>query len=228
MKIFVDTANVEDIRKAHAMGMVDGVTTNPTLVAREGRDYFEILLELASFIKGPISAEVAALDAKGMVEEGVVFSGIAKNIAIKIPMCAEGLVAVKELSSRGIMTNVTLVFSANQALLAAKAGATFVSPFVGRLDDIGQTGMEIIEEMRVIFDNYGFPTEILVASVRHPIHVKEAAIIGADACTIPPKVLMQMVGHSLTDKGIQQFLEDYKKIPKKPATKKKTARKKKA
>jgi transaldolase len=215
MKIFLDTANVDEIRKAHAMGMVDGVTTNPTLVAREGRDYMEILGELAEFVKGPISAEAVSSDAAGMVKEAVEFHKIADNITVKIPMCAEGLVAVRECAALGIMTNVTLIFSANQALLAAKAGASFVSPFIGRLDDIGQTGMEVIEEMRTIFDNYGFTTEILAASIRHPIHVKEAALLGADVCTIPFKILMALVEHSLTEKGIKKFLEDYEKIPKK-------------
>jgi transaldolase len=217
MKIFVDTANVAEIRRLHSMGLCDGVTTNPSLVAKEGRDYHEVIGEIASFVKGPISAEVQSLNASGMVEEAAEFSKIADNIAIKIPMCGEGLVAVRELSKKNIMTNVTLIFSANQALLAAKAGATFVSPFVGRLDDMGQTGMVIIEEMRTIFDNYGFDTQILVASVRNPIHIKEAAILGADACTIPPKVIEQMLGHALTEKGIAAFCDDYKKIPKKSA-----------
>lgn len=214
MKIFLDTAHVEEIKQAHEMGILDGVTTNPSLVAKTGRVYNELLKEIASFVDGPISAEVISMDAEGMVKEALAYKEIAENITIKVPMCAEGLKAVKQLTEKGIMTNVTLIFSANQAMLAAKAGATFVSPFIGRLDDIGQTGMDLIEEIREIFDNYGFKTEILAASVRHPIHVKECAMLGADVATVPLKVLLQMCGHALTDKGIDKFMADYEKIPK--------------
>ena len=215
MKFFIDTANVEAIRKAHERGMVDGVTTNPSLVAKEGRDFRTVVNEIASFVKGPISLEVMSENAKGMLKEARELNSWIDNAAIKIPMTWEGLKAVKICADEGIQTNVTLVFSPNQALLAAKAGATFVSPFIGRLDDIGQVGMEVIEGTAQIYANYGYETEIIVASIRHPIHVYEAALIGADIATIPPAVLDKMVNHPLTDVGIKRFLDDWKKVPKK-------------
>jgi transaldolase len=215
LKFFIDTANVEAIRKAHDRGMVDGVTTNPSLVAKEGRNFREVVDEIASFVKGPISLEVVSEDAEGMLKEARELNGWIDNAAIKIPMTWEGLKAVKVCADEGIQTNVTLVFSPNQAILAAKAGATFVSPFIGRLDDIGHVGMETIEATAQIYANYGFQTEIIVASIRHPIHVYEAALIGADIATIPPAVLEKMVNHPLTDIGIKRFLDDWKKVPKK-------------
>jgi transaldolase len=215
LKFFIDTANVEAIRKAHERGMVDGVTTNPSLVAKEGRDFRTVVDEIASFVKGPISLEVVSENAKGMLKEARELNSWIDNAAIKIPMTWEGLKAVKVCADEGIQTNVTLVFSPNQALLAAKAGATFVSPFIGRLDDVGQVGMEVIEGTAQIYANYGYETEIIVASIRHPIHVYEAALIGADIATIPPDVLDKMVHHPLTDVGIRRFLDDWKKVPKK-------------
>jgi transaldolase len=215
LKFFIDTANVEAIRKAHDRGMVDGVTTNPSLVAKEGRNFREVVDEIASFVKGPISLEVVSEHAEGMLKEARELNGWIDNAAIKIPMTWEGLKAVKVCADEGIQTNVTLVFSPNQAILAAKAGATFVSPFIGRLDDIGHVGMETIEATAQIYANYGFQTEIIVASIRHPIHVYEAALIGADIATIPPAVLEKMVNHPLTDIGIKRFLDDWKKVPKK-------------
>jgi len=215
LKFFIDTANVEAIRKAHERGMVDGVTTNPSLVAKEGRDFRTVIDEIASFVKGPISLEVVSEDAEGMLKEARELNGWIDNAAIKIPMTWEGLKAVKVCADEGIQTNVTLVFSPNQALLAAKAGASFVSPFIGRLDDIGQVGMDVIEAIAQIYTNYGIETEIIVASIRHPIHVYEAALIGADIATIPPDVLDKMVNHPLTDIGIKKFLDDWKKVPKK-------------
>ncbi len=195
--------------------MVDGVTTNPSLVAKEGRDFRTVIDEIASFVKGPISLEVVSEDAEGMLKEARELNGWIDNAAIKIPMTWEGLKAVKVCADEGIQTNVTLVFSPNQALLAAKAGASFVSPFIGRLDDIGQVGMDVIEAIAQIYTNYGIETEIIVASIRHPIHVYEAALIGADIATIPPDVLDKMVNHPLTDIGIKKFLDDWKKVPKK-------------
>ncbi len=211
MKFFIDTANVDEIKKALALGMVDGVTTNPSLVSKEARPFPDILKEICSLVEGPVSAEVIGLEAGGMVREARELVKIADNIVIKIPMLEEGLKAVRLLSAEGIKTNVTLVFSAAQALLAAKAGATFVSPFVGRLDDIGQSGMELISDIMTIYRNYGFTTEIIVASVRHPMHVLDAARIGADIATIPYKVIAQLAKHPLTDRGIQQFLADWEK-----------------
>lgn len=211
MKFFIDTANVDEIKKALALGMVDGVTTNPSLVSKEARPFPDILKEICSLVEGPVSAEVIGLEAEGMVGEARELVKIADNIVIKIPMLEEGLKAVRLLSAEGIKTNVTLVFSAAQALLAAKAGATFVSPFVGRLDDIGQSGMELISDIMTIYRNYGFTTEIIVASVRHPMHVLDAARIGADIATIPYKVIAQLAKHPLTDRGIQQFLADWEK-----------------
>ena len=214
MKFFIDTANVDAIRKAHERGMVDGVTTNPSLVAKEGRDFRKIIDEIASFVEGPISLEVISEDAEGMLKEARELNGWIDNAAIKIPMTWEGLKAVKILADEDIKTNVTLCFSANQALLAAKAGATFVSPFIGRLDDVGHPGMQLIADIVQIYMNYGYATEVIVASIRHPEHVHEAALIGADIATIPPNVLEKMVNHPLTDVGIKRFLDDWKKVPK--------------
>lgn len=214
MKFFIDTADVQEIREAHAFGLVDGVTTNPTLIAKSGRKFKDVIKEITAIVDGPISAEVIALDAEGMVKEAKELVKIHKNIVIKIPMTPEGLKATKQLSAKGIKTNVTLIFTPMQALLAAKAGATYVSPFVGRLDDISQDGMGIIEEIRTIFDNYGYTTEIIVASVRNPIHVLNSALIGADIATIPFSVMVQLAKHPLTDAGIKKFLEDWEKVPK--------------
>jgi transaldolase len=215
MKIFIDTANVEHIREANSWGIIDGVTTNPSLIAKEGRDFREVVEEICGIVNGPISAEVVSMEADGMVKEGRELSRIHPNINIKVPMCAEGLKAVKALSARGIKTNVTLIFSANQAILAAKAGATFVSPFVGRIDDTGHDGMRAVHDMVQIFCNYAFETEIIAASIRHPVHVTEAAKAGAHIATIPWNVLQQMVKHPQTDLGIAAFLRDWEKVPKK-------------
>ncbi|MBI1909939.1 MAG: fructose-6-phosphate aldolase [Deltaproteobacteria bacterium] len=214
MKIFIDSADVKEIREAQAMGVIDGVTTNPTLAAKTGRNYNETLKEICSIVNGPVSAETVSLDKDGMMKEAQAFRKIHKNIVIKIVMTTEGLKAVKQCAAEGIPTNVTLVFSANQALLAAKAGATFVSPFVGRLDDISQYGMELIRQIRQIYNNFGFKTEILTASVRHPVHVLEAALMGSDVVTCPFPVITRLAKHPLTDIGIQKFLDDWKKIPK--------------
>ncbi len=214
MKFFIDTANLEEIRKASDMGMVDGVTTNPSLIAKENCKFEDRIKEICKIIPGPVSAEVVSLEAEGMVKEAEHLANIADNIVIKIPMTTQGLQATNALSSKGIKTNVTLVFSPLQALLAAKAGATFVSPFVGRLDDISQDGMELISDIVQIYDNYGFNTEIIVASVRHPIHVLESARLGADIATIPFKVISQLAHHPLTDKGLENFLKDWEKVPK--------------
>jgi len=211
MKFFIDTANIDEIKKAHALGMVDGVTTNPSLVAKEPRPFVEILKEICSLVDGPVSAEVISLDAEGMVAEARELVKIADNIVVKIPMIEEGLKAVKILSSEGIKTNVTLIFSASQALLAAKAGATYVSPFVGRLDDISINGLDLIADIMSILRNYGFSTEVIVASVRSPMHVVESALLGADIATIPYKVIAQLAKHPLTDIGMQQFLADWEK-----------------
>ncbi len=215
MKIFLDTANVEQIREANSWGILDGVTTNPSLIAREGREFREVVMEICSIVNGPISAEVVSPDAKGMVREGRELAKIHDNINIKVPMTPEGLKAVKELSSRGIKTNVTLVFSANQALLAAKAGATFVSPFIGRIDDTGHEGMQVVRDIVQIYLNYAFDTEVIVASVRNPVHVLEAAKAGAHISTVPWAVLQQMTKHPQTDLGIAAFLRDWEKVPKK-------------
>ena len=213
MKFFVDTADVEEIRELAATGLLDGVTTNPSLVAKTGRDFFEVLAEICDLVPGPVSAEVAATDVDGMLAEAQRLIAVADNITIKVPLTWDGLKACRALSQDGTMVNVTLCFSAAQAILAAKAGAAFVSPFVGRLDDIGQDGMALIADIRQIYDNYStdFNTEILVASIRHPMHVIESAKIGADVCTVPPKVLHQLAGHPLTDKGLAAFLADWEK-----------------
>lgn len=212
MKIFIDTANVDEIKRAHNMGIISGVTTNPSLIAKEGRDFKQVVAEIAEIVDGPISAEVISMKWQTMVEEAVELSKIHKNIVIKIPMCEEGLIAVKVLKEKEISTNVTLIFSANQALLAAKAGASYVSPFVGRLDDIGHVGMEIVRDTVEIFRIYGLNTEVISASIRHPMHVTESALAGAHICTIPFKVIMKMVSHPLTDIGIERFLSDWKKL----------------
>ena len=212
MKFFIDTANIEQIKEAASIGILDGVTTNPSLLAKEEGKPLDIFKQICEIVDGPVSAEVVALDWKGMVQEGKNLAKIHKNIVIKIPMTTEGLKAVKALSVEGIKTNVTLVFSAVQALLAARAGATFVSPFVGRLDDISSEGMALVSQIKQIFDNYGILTEIIVASIRHPMHVVEAALIGADIATIPFKVIEQLSRHPLTDIGIEKFLEDWKKV----------------
>lgn len=212
MQIFLDSANIEEIKKANELGVIDGVTTNPSLVAREGRNFEKLVKEITDIIDGPVSAEVISLESKGMVEEARHLSRIHKNVVIKIPMTAEGLKAVKILSAEEIKTNVTLVFSPNQALLAAKAGATYVSPFVGRLDDIGEAGMDVVADCVQIFAQYGFNTEIIVASIRNPLHVRQAALTGADIATVPYKVLESMIEHHLTDKGIRRFLADWEKV----------------
>ena len=215
MQLFLDTAILDDIKKGSETGLVDGCTTNPSLAAKAGKDYNEVLKEICSIIKGPVSAETVSPDADGMVKEGIAFSKIAKNIVVKVPMTVEGMKACQQLTKKGIRVNVTLVFSANQALLAAKSGAFFVSPFVGRLDDIGEVGMDLIKEIKLIYDNYKFKTQILVASVRNPIHVLDAAKIGADIATMPYSVFEQLFRHTLTDVGIKKFLEDWEKVPKK-------------
>ena len=209
MRFFIDTANIEEIKEANELGVICGVTTNPSLIAKEGRDFIEVVKEISTIVDGPISAEVISLDHKGMVEEADKLSKIHKNIVIKLPMTLEGLKATKILSQKGIKTNVTLIFSATQALLAARAGATYVSPFVGRLDDLGQDGLSLIEEIVDIFNVNAIETEIIVASVRNPIHVAQAARMGADIATVPYKVITQMTKHPLTDKGIENFLKDW-------------------
>jgi transaldolase len=211
MKFFIDTADIQEIKTANMRGWVDGVTTNPSLVAKTGKPFFDVLKEICKEVRGPVSAEVISLEADGMVREGKELAKLADNIVVKIPMTENGLVAVRKLTSEGIKTNVTLVFSPVQALLIAKAGATMVSPFVGRLDDIGQNGMSIISDICQIYKNYDFKTEVLVASVRHPIHLLEAAKMGGHIATIPFKVLQQLCLHPLTDKGIKQFLDDWNK-----------------
>ena len=211
MKFFIDTANVEDIRKANDMGIICGVTTNPSLIAKEGRDFNQVIKEIASIVDGPISGEVKATttDAEGMIKEGREIAAIHPNMIVKIPMTTEGLKAVKVLTAEGIKTNVTLIFSANQALLAARAGATYVSPFLGRLDDISVCGSDLIRDIVEIFEVAGIDTEIIAASVRHPMHVTECALAGADIATVPYKVLEQMTHHPLTDQGIEKFQKDY-------------------
>ncbi len=215
MEFFIDTANPNEIRKAFEMGVIDGVTTNPTLISKENRDFLPLVREICEIIKGlPISLEVLSLKSEGMIEEARNLAEIGNNVVVKIPMTAEGLRAIKTLGAEGIKTNTTLVFSPTQALLAAKAGTTYVSPFIGRLDDISQTGMDLVEQIVAIFKNYRFGSKVIVSSIRHPIHVVEAALIGADVATIPYKVIDQLVQHPLTDIGIEKFLEDWKKVPK--------------
>ena len=209
MKLFLDTANVEDIKKVNDMGVICGVTTNPSLIAKEGRDFTEVVREIASIVDGPISGEVNSDDAEGMIAEAMEIVKIHENMVVKIPMTAEGLKAVKALSAKGIKTNVTLIFSANQALLAARAGATYVSPFLGRLDDISTNGMDLIRTVAEIFDIHGIDTEIIAASVRHPMHVTDAALAGAHIATVPAKLVYQMLNHPLTDQGIEKFKKDW-------------------
>lgn len=211
MKLFIDTANLQQISEANELGLIDGVTTNPTLLAKEGKDFKELLIEISQLVKGPVSAEVVSLESEGMVREGRTLAKINDNIIVKVPITLEGLKAVRGLKAEGIATNVTLVFSANQALLAAKAGAAFVSPFIGRLDDISYVGLEVVEQILAVFENYDLESEVLVASVRNPTHVLQAALTGADAATIPYPVLLQLVKHPLTDLGIERFLADWEK-----------------
>jgi len=211
MEFFIDTAEVAEIREANALGLVDGVTTNPSLIAKSGRDFKEVITEITSIVDGPISAEVIALDAEGMVSEGRELAKIHPNIVIKVPMTEEGLKATRVFTAEGIRTNVTLIFSPLQALLAAKAGATYVSPFVGRLDDVGHDGLEGVDQIRTIFDNYGYTTKIIVASVRSPLHILNSALVAADICTIPFSVMKQLAKHPLTDVGIAKFMADWEK-----------------
>jgi transaldolase len=212
MKFFIDTANIDEIRKGIELGMVDGVTTNPSLVSKEGREFKGLIKEICEIVDGPVSAEVVSVKADGMIQEARELAGLADNIVVKIPLIEEGLKAVRVLAREGIKTNVTLCFSSVQALMAAKAGATFVSPFVGRLDDISNRGMDIIEEIITIYDNYGFGTEVIVASIRNPVHVLDAALLGADIATIPFKVIQQLIKHPLTGIGLDKFLADWKKL----------------
>jgi len=212
MKFFIDTANIDEIKEAAALGILDGVTTNPSLVSKEGKDFRKLLDEILKIVDGPISAEVISTDYEGILKEGRELSKIHKNIVVKVPLIREGLKAVKTLTGEGINVNVTLCFSPNQALLAAKAGATYTSPFVGRLDDISTSGMDLISQIVQIYNNYNYETEVLVASVRHPLHVVEAALIGADVCTMPFAVIDKMFNHPLTDIGLEKFLSDWKKL----------------
>lgn len=214
MKFFIDTANINEIKEANAMGMVDGVTTNPSLIAKEGGDFKEIVGEICRIVDGPVSAEVISLETAGMIDEARDLARIHENIVVKIPMTVEGLKAVRVLAAEGIKTNVTLIFSPLQALMAAKAGATYVSPFVGRLDDLAQEGMQLVEQIVDIYSNFAYETEIIVASVRNPLHVLEAALMGADIATIPFSVLRKLAEHPLTDKGIKAFLDDWNKAGK--------------
>jgi transaldolase len=214
MKFFIDSGDIGEIREAWAMGAIDGVTTNPSLLSKGGLPTKKAIAQICEIVDGPISAEVVATDTAGILAEGKELSKIHKNVVVKVPLIADGLKAVKEFSKNGINTNVTLCFSPNQALFAAKAGASYISPFIGRLDDISEEGMDLIEKIVAIYRNYEFETEVLVASVRHPIHVVQAALIGADVCTVPFKVITQLIKHPLTDSGLAKFLEDAKKIPK--------------
>lgn len=211
MQLYIDTANLDEIKQAHDLGVLDGVTTNPTLIAREGVDYGKRLAEICEVVKGPVSAEVIALDAAGMIEEGAQRAEIAENIVVKLPCTVDGLKACKSLTDRGIRTNLTLCFQPLQALMVAKAGAFLVSPFIGRIDDIGEDGMDLIHRIRAIYDNYGFETKILAASIRHPKHMLDCALAGADVATVPFKVIAQFMKHPLTDKGLDAFLADYRK-----------------
>jgi transaldolase len=214
MKFFLDTANIEEIRNAAEYGLIDGVTTNPSLVSKEGRAFKDILLEITQIVDGPISAEVVSTDAAGILREAYELAKIHENIVVKVPMIKEGMKALKQLSKDGIRTNVTLIFSCNQALIAAKLGATYVSPFVGRLDDISEVGMDLVADIAQIFCNYDFSTQILVASCRNPLHIREAALMGAHVATMPFKVLEQLLKHPLTDIGLERFLKDWEKVPK--------------
>lgn len=214
MKLFIDTANIKEIKEAVTLGIIDGVTTNPTLISKENRPYEDLLNEICSLVSGPVSAEVISLDTQGMLKEARKLSKIAKNIVVKIPLIKEGLKTVKILHSEAIKTNVTLCFSASQGLLVAKTGADYISPFIGRLDDISCIGMDLIRDLKQIYSNYNFKTQIIVASIRNPLHVMEAAKLGADIATVPFAIIEQLIKHPLTDLGVQRFLEDYKKIPK--------------
>ncbi len=213
MKFFIDTANIEEIKEGIKLGMVDGVTTNPSLIAKEKKGFDDVVKEILKNVEGPVSLEVVSMEAKAMFEEGKKLAQLGSNVVIKVPLCTEGLKATKMFTDAGIDVNETLIFSPLQALLAAKAGARYVSPFVGRLDDIAHDGMELVEQILTIFDNYGFETEVIVASIRHPRHVLDAAMMGADIATIPFKVIKQLVQHPLTDRGIEMFLADWKKVP---------------
>ncbi len=214
MKFFIDTANIEEIKEGIKLGMVDGVTTNPSLIAKEKKGFDDVVKEILKNVEGPVSLEVVSMEAKAMFEEGKKLAQLGSNVVIKVPLCTEGLKATKMFADAGIDVNETLIFSPLQALMAAKAGARYVSPFVGRLDDIAHDGMELVEQILTIFDNYGFETEVIVASIRHPRHVLDAAMMGADIATIPFKVIKQLVQHPLTDRGIEMFLADWKKVPK--------------
>ena len=214
MKLFIDTANIDDIREANLLGVIDGVTTNPTLVSKEGKDFMSIIKEICQIVDGPISVEAVSTDSEGMLKEAREFAQVHANVVVKLPMTRDGLIATKQLATEGIRVNMTLIFSPTQALLAAKAGAAFVSPFVGRLDDISHWGMDLVEQIITIYDNYGFETEVIVASVRNPLHVVEAALLGADIATVPFKTILQLIKHPLTDRGIEQFLKDWKKVKK--------------
>lgn len=209
MKIFIDTADIDALQAAFSTGLVDGVTTNPTLIAKSGRDFKEVIAEICDLTDGPVSAEVASTDYETMVKEGKVLSDLAQNVVVKLPLTWDGLKACQDLTEEGINTNVTLCFTANQAWLAAKAGATYISPFIGRLDDLGQDGMEVISEIRALYDVHGYETEILAASIRGVQHVKDAALLGADVATIPPKVFNALLGHPLTEKGLEAFIADW-------------------
>ena len=223
MKFFLDTADADEIRQAQAMGLLDGVTTNPSLIAKEGRNFFECVKEICGIVDGPVSVEVVGLTSGEMVEEGKTFASIHRNVVVKVPLIEEGLKACRVLVSQGIRVNVTLCFSSAQALLAAKVGATYVSPFIGRLDDIGQCGMDLIREIRIIYNNYHYKTQILVASIRHPMHVVEAAKAGGDIATIPFKIFRQLVKHPLTDQGLERFLADWKRMKNKTSSQEKFA-----
>jgi len=214
MKFFIDTGNIDEIKEGLSLGMVDGVTTNPSLVAKEKKDFDTVTREILEIVKGPVSLEVVSEDAEGMISEGKKLAKLAENVVVKIPMTTEGLKATRVLSELGIGVNQTLIFSPVQALLAAKAGARYVSPFIGRLDDISHTGMDLVEQILTIFDNYAFDCEVIVASVRHPLHVLQAALLGADIATIPFKVIQQLAGHPLTDIGLEKFMADWRKVPK--------------
>lgn len=213
MKFFADTANIEEIKQIKKWGLLDGVTTNPTIISRENRSFKEVVMEILNIVDGPVNLEVISTDAEGMIKEAIKLASLAPNVVVKIPMTTEGIMAVKELSNRGVKTNVTLTFSPTQALIAAKAGANYVSPFIGRWDDISTEGMQVVEDILTIFNNYGYKTEIIVASVRHPIHILQAARLGAHIVTAPFKVLEQLFHHPLTDIGLKRFLEDWKKVP---------------
>ncbi len=212
MKLFIDTANIDEIKEATELGLIDGITTNPTLIAREGKEFMQIVKEICEIVDGPISLEAVSTKSKDMIKEAQGLAKIHSNVVVKIPMTREGLIATRQLAMEGIHVNMTLVFSSTQALLAAKTGAAYVSPFIGRLDDISHCGMDLVEQIRTIYDNYDFDTEIIVASIRNPLHVLEAALIGADIATVPFKVIEQLIKHPLTDIGVERFLKDWEKV----------------